>query len=195
MSPRVISMRIQKTESTTNHAQAHETHAYARHMPTNSRSIRDLDDAQNEAVREAFRELKRTRWSGNASAAAAELGVSQSTLSRFESGHQGTSMKLAIQVFLLAGKDPRPLVGLPEEPAQTIDRENDPPELAAVLTRPEARAWSPETLGALRGFAAKSSDPMSEFDWWAMGRSIEGHKRIVRVVEDDPVERKKGRKR
>jgi hypothetical protein len=101
-------------------------------------------------------------------------------------------VRLAVRLYLLAGLDPSPVVGLPE---RVVDSETDSPELAAVLGSPEARAWSPRTVSALRAIFTKSEDRVSERDIFAMGQLIEGQRRmIVRVVEDDPVERAKARK-
>jgi transcriptional regulator with XRE-family HTH domain len=161
-------------------------------MASKERFTRDLTPEENEAAREVWRELKRTRWGGNASKAAEELGLDQSTLSKFESDRQGISVKLAIRLYVIAGKDFGPIIGMPE---RTIDNETDPPELAAVLASPAARSWSDATVAGLRAFAAKSKERRTEAELYMMALVFEGPRGMSgQVVDDDPVERAKAKR-
>ncbi len=184
-------MRILQPASTGEYAQAHERGPYPRRMA--ERAARDLTPEQNEKVREVLRTLVRTRWDSNVSAAARDLGVDQSTLSKFESGAQGASVRLGVKIYMIAGKDPGPLVDLPE---RVVDLEGDSPELAAVLASPEGARWSKETVSRLRGLATAAREPVTERDLLMFGEMLEGRRRLnLEPVDDDPVERAKAARR
>lgn len=73
--------------------------------------------------------------------------------------------------------------------------ELDSPELAAFLKSAAAKKLSEPTIAAVRAFAAKSSERLTEEEIAGLARAIEGQsKMIVHVVDDDPVARAKAKK-
>lgn len=81
--------------------------------------------------------------------------------------------------------------------ARPIDTEELPVALVAVLQSEEGRTWGATTLGALRGAATASREPRTEQQWSTLGRAIElgAMASSIRVVDDDPVERRKAKKK
>lgn len=180
-----MSMPMPNPTSSRDYAQAHPTGQYPAPV-----SQRDLSDEQNEKVREV---LKRLMSGSNQTDVAARLGADQSTLSKFISGAQGTSVKRAIAIYSLASEPLDDLLGLDLRPLLVAD-ENDPPELVdAIRSRPH---WSPATVQTLRSaHGAAKGERRTAQGWASFGDIIESAgKATVQHVAEDPVAEAKAKR-
>lgn len=121
-----------------------------------SKRTRDLDQRQNEAARELFRRLLKTRTQGELGAA---LGLTQTAVSGFISGRQGTSRSVVEEACALAGEDPAEVLGT----ARVLRLERYPNRAKAIAAHPDALPGAVRQLESLNLEAGQ--DP--PFAWWA----------------------------
>lgn len=187
-------MPMPKAPSSPLLAHAHTRRAYPRAV-AKERADRDLSEATNDEVRQTLERLIPSKWKTQTAAAAA-LGIDQTTISKFLDSKQGASVPLAIRIYLAAGRDPSPLIGLPEG---SLSEGVAPPELVALREHPDAANWSNETWGALRGLALASKDRPSQRDLYDYALTIEARVKAKAfaptVIDDDPVEAARAKRR
>ncbi len=122
-----------------------------------AKRTRDLDAQQNEAARELFRRLLKDRTQVDL---AATLGLTQTAVSGFLSGRQGTSRGIVELACELAGEDPATILG---NRPRLVLVERYPNRATAIKARPNA---SRAAVAALQSLSLESPDdpPVA---WWA----------------------------
>ncbi len=127
-----------------------------------------LTDEQNNAIRERIRRLLETN---SQEEVATSTGISQSAISRFLAGKQGTSLTVGIKAITLCGEDWQEILGIGGGGASSDDALQSPKEAAIAAFRSDAVHADGHELAEVDEFlehvASKSfAGARSSVDWW-----------------------------